>query len=185
MDTWSGTIIQDGTEPRIEIYYPPREHVFQHDEAVRVSIHALASPTEPLWWQQPAAAWLFWQVTLEIDQEEVGRWGADWIADNDGQLNLTVALPFLAANRGRHEAYITVMPGVVTTTPCTNKSVSPGCPGYTPPAPRNPIAGGTHSDHDAYHGHEHHDAYHAHHLHHHEHDKATTFMTGHGIIFYT
>ena len=86
---------------------------------------------------------------------------------------------------GLQEAYITVMPGVVTTTPCTNKSVSPGCPGYTPPAPRNPIAGGTHSDHDAYHGHEHHDAYHAHHLHHHQHDKATTFMTGHGIIFYT
>ena len=51
-------------------------------------------------------------MTLEIDQQEVGRWGADWIADNDGQLNLTVALPFLAANRGRH-----VVPPHPTCTP--------------------------------------------------------------------
>lgn len=134
MDTWSGTIMEHGTEPRIEFYYPPKEHVFSQHEGARVSMHALVNPTSALSWQHPKAVWLFWQVTLEIDDVEIARWGADWIADADGNLNMTVSLPFLAHNPGRHVAYITVMPGVVTTKACQDNSVSPGCPGYKAPS---------------------------------------------------
>ena len=109
MDTLTGTVFQHDTEPRIEFYFPPSNYRFAAGEPVRLSVAGLSPPSAPLWWQSPPGVWLFWQVVLEVNDVEVGRWGADWICDESGQLNLTATLPPpWGESSGRHVAYVVV-----------------------------------------------------------------------------
>mmetsp|Transcript_41856 Transcript_41856/g.65404 ORF Transcript_41856/g.65404 Transcript_41856/m.65404 type:complete len:135 (+) Transcript_41856:168-572(+) len=59
---------------------------------------------------------------------------ADWISDAEGEVNLTITLPYLRNQPGRHHAIISLVPGTVTISDCgetvEGNSISPGCPGY-------------------------------------------------------
>ena len=143
MSTGSNTIVQHGStrnsqetarhglKPKIRFHSPPSGHEFGENETAVLGFHGLIAPTEPLWWQSPSGVWLFWQVILEVNGVEVGRWGATWLTDKEGNLGLSVRVlsKDLGDTRRRHWAYVTVAPGVVTNIPCQNSSMSVGCPG--------------------------------------------------------
>ena len=181
MSTGSNTIVQHGStrnsqlsarhglKPKIRFYSPPSGHEFDKNETVVLGFHGLVAPTEQLWWQSPSAVWLFWQVILEVNGVEVGRWGATWLTDKEGNLEGDLGLSVrvlsgdLGDTRRRHWAYVTVAPGVVTNIPCQNNSMSVGCPGRGQD-PADETSGGGNS---------------------HNQEQESEHGFGHGIIFFT
>mmetsp|Transcript_19018 Transcript_19018/g.38651 ORF Transcript_19018/g.38651 Transcript_19018/m.38651 type:complete len:204 (-) Transcript_19018:55-666(-) len=130
VDSWVNlTYFSEGSEtpPRAFFYFPEKGTRFSDN--VILSIAAVNSPSpKPTSWRSSQSAWMFWQVILEVDYVEVARWGADWISDDSGAVNVTISLPGLSMVPGRHLAIVSVVPGTVTISNCADSSVSPGCP---------------------------------------------------------